>query len=188
MIGRIKILSLLVFLAPSGCRDAESRTEQSSRVSADTSTGKAVGASVPVAEPSGVHTDAPELDKKVDASAAADVVKRYYDAIGRRDYESAYTMWEGSGEASGQTLIQFENGFAQTERTTAIIGDSIRVGAAAGSQYVNVPVTVDAVLRGGKLQQFVGTYTVRRAIVDGATLQQRAWHVYSAHLTQRAPR
>jgi hypothetical protein len=114
----------------------------------------------------------------------ADVVKRYYDAIESGHYDSAYALWEGSGTASGQTLVQFENGFARTERTTATIGDSVQIGAAAGSQYATVPVSVDAILRGGKRQHFVGTYTVRRAMVDGATPEQRTWHIYSAHLVE----
>jgi hypothetical protein len=41
------------------------------------------------------------------------------------------------------------------------------------------------VLRNGTHQHFVGTYTVRRAMVDGATPEQRRWHIYSAHLQQR---
>ena len=118
-------------------------------------------------------------------SEPADVVKRYYDAIGSRHYDSAYALWEGSGSASGQTLAQLENGFAQTERTTATIGDSVHVEAAAGSQYATVPVSVEAVLRSGERQHFAGTYTVRRAMVDGATPEQRTWHIYSAHLSRR---
>ena len=75
-------------------------------------------------------------------------------------------------------------------KTTAAIGDSISIEAAAGSQYATVPVTSDAVLRDGSQQRFVGTYTVRRAMVDGATPEQRAWHIYSAKLrgSMRMPR
>jgi hypothetical protein len=118
-------------------------------------------------------------------SAPADVVKRYYSAIESGDYATAYSLWEGAGKASGQTLAQFEHGFAQTERTTATISDSVRVEGAAGSQYATVPVMVEAITREGKRQHFAGTYTVRRAMADGATPEQRTWHIYSAHLAAR---
>jgi hypothetical protein len=119
------------------------------------------------------------------AARPADVVRRYYDAIRRHQYDSAYALWGQSGKASGRSAAQFANGFAETTQTNATIGDSVRVEGAAGSQYATVPVTVDAVLRNGTRQHFVGTYTVRRAMADGATPEQRRWHIYSAHLEQR---
>jgi hypothetical protein len=65
----------------------------------------------------------------------------------------------------------------------ATISGLPRVEGAAGSRYVTVPVTVDAVLSDGRKQRFTGTYIVRRAVADGATPEQRAWHLYSADLT-----
>jgi hypothetical protein len=118
-------------------------------------------------------------------ASPGDVIRRYYEAIRRRQYDTAYALWGQSGQASGKTRGQFVNGFDETAQTHATIGDSVRVEGAAGSQYATVPVTVDAVLRNGTHQHFVGTYTVRRAMVDGATPEQRRWHIYSAHLQQR---
>jgi hypothetical protein len=120
----------------------------------------------------------------VDSGPTA-IIRRYYDAIRNGQYDSAYALWEGAGQASGQTRTAFENGFAQTAQTTAVIGDSVSIEAAAGSQYATVPVTIDAVLRDGSHQHFIGTYTVRRAMVDGATPEQRAWHIYSAKLRKQ---
>jgi hypothetical protein len=120
-----------------------------------------------------------------DSASPANVIRRYYDAIQRRQYDTAYALWGQSGKASGKTRGEFASGFAGTVRTNAMIGDSVRVEGAAGSQYATIPVTVDAVLRNGTRQHFVGTYTVRRAMVDGATPEQRRWHIYSAHLQQR---
>ena len=134
----------------------------------------------PVARAGASDTAAVEVD-----SGPASVVRRYYDAIRNGQYDSAYALWEGAGQASGQTRTAFENGFAQTAQTTAVIGDSVSIGAAAGSQYATVPVTIDAVLRDGSHQHFIGTYTVRRAMVDGATPEQRAWHIYSAKLRKQ---
>ena len=155
------VLSLLVFVSLVSCRDdAKPNAQQSSASPAATST---------VVE----HQAIP-----------AEVVKRYYDAIGTGHYDSAYALWEDSGKSSGQTRAQFETGFAQTLRTTLAIGDSVHIEAAAGSQYATVPVIVEAVLRDGKRQHFAGAYVLRRAMVDGATPEQRTWHIYSAHLTQ----
>jgi hypothetical protein len=113
------------------------------------------------------------------------LVRRYYDAIQARDYDAAYSLWGQSGQASGKSRAAFSAGFAQTAQVRATVSDSIRVEGAAGSQYATVPVVVDAVLRSGATQHFEGAYTLRRAMVDGATPEQRRWHIYSADLKPR---
>ena len=126
------------------------------------------------------RSNAPPAGQKT--VSAVDVVRYYYDAIGKRQYDTAYALWEQSGEASGQTRSEFTAGFAQTASVRASIGESVRLEGAAGSQYATVPVTVDAVLNNGARQHFAGFYTLRRAMVDGATPEQRRWHIYLAHL------
>jgi hypothetical protein len=150
-------------LAAAGCRDAKPRSAET-RVDPTTT----------IAAPSVVLDAGP-----------AEVVRRYYAAIQERQYDSAYVMWDGAGKGSGQTREQFARGFTQTARTFVSIGDSVSIEGAAGSQYATVPVTVDATLRGGAAQHFVGSYTLRRAMVDGATPEQQRWHIYSAHLENR---
>jgi hypothetical protein len=118
-------------------------------------------------------------------STPAGVIRRYYSAIQSRRYGDAYVLWSDAGRASGQTPTSFAAGFAQTASVTASVGDSVRMGAAAGSEYATVPVTVDATLRTGEHQHFVGTYTLRISMVDGATREQREWHIYSADLQQQ---
>ena len=175
----------LLFIAAIGCRDSQPRGE-----GAGIDTSAALGSPVEsrgaeASDSSGASALSrrnPQLE-----TTAADVVRRYYDAITAGQYDSAYALWEGSGEASGQTRTEFANGFKQTVRTVATIGDRVRVEGAAGSQYITVPVTVDATLKGGALQHFVGTYVLRRAIADGATAEQQRWHIYSAHLRQANP-
>ena len=120
----------------------------------------------------------------IDTSSPAAVIKRYYAAIDRRDYDAAYELWGRRGAASAQTRRQFEAGFARTAHVTATIGDSVRVEGAAGSQYATVPVIVDAVLHGGERQRFTGSYTLRRVMVDGAPVEERRWHIESARLRQ----
>ena len=63
------------------------------------------------------------------------------------------------------------------------IGDSTRIEGAAGSEYATIPVTVDAETSRGERQHFVGTYTLRRVMVDGAPAEDRRWHIESAHLS-----
>jgi hypothetical protein len=117
-------------------------------------------------------------------STPASVVRRYYAALQSHDYDAAYALWRDAGRASGQTRAEFAKGFAQTERVRVSVGDDVLVEGAAGSQYATVPVTVDAVLRDGRRQHFEGTYTLRRAMVDGATAEERRWGIYKAELRE----
>ncbi len=115
----------------------------------------------------------------------AQLVRRYYAAIQARDYDAAYALWGQSGQASGKSRGDFAEGFAETTQVRPTVSDSVRMEGAAGSQYATVPVVVDATLRNGTRQHFEGTYTLRRAMVDGATPEQRRWHIYSADLKPR---
>lgn len=166
MITPLRYWLILAFplLAANGCRD-EKPHNATTRVA------------TPVA-----HDSASDTHRIANDSSPSAVILRYYDAIQNGQYDSAYSLWGQSGEASGKTRAEFAAGFAQTERTTATVGDSVRIEGAAGSQYATVPVTVDAVLRSGARQHFTGTITLRRAMVDGATPEQRAWHIFAADL------
>jgi hypothetical protein len=117
------------------------------------------------------------------ATEPANVVRQYYSAIAARDYDSAYALWEQSGRASGKTRAEFAAGFAGTAHVEVTSRGTPRVEGAAGSQYATVPVVVDAVQSDGRKERFTGTYTLRRAMVDGATPEQRSWHIYAADLT-----
>ena len=55
------------------------------------------------------------------AQAAAEVVRRYYDAIGARDYATAWAQWGENGRP-GQTLDAFTRGFADTRAVRVTIG------------------------------------------------------------------
>lgn len=119
------------------------------------------------------------------STTPARVVRNYYEAIQAHDYDAAYSLWGQGGQASGKNRAAFVTGFSQTAQVRATVSDSVQVEGAAGSQYATVPVVVDAVLRSGARQHFEGTYTLRRAMVDGATPEQRRWHIYSAVLKPR---
>ncbi|MFN2421306.1 MAG: hypothetical protein ABR527_07995 [Gemmatimonadota bacterium] len=108
------------------------------------------------------------------------MVRLFYAAINARDFRRAYELWGDDGAASGKTFEEFAAGFAETIRVGAEVGKPGRVEPAAGSRYVEVPVRVRAVTASGEKQEFEGTYTLRRSVVDGASAEQRQWHVYSA--------
>lgn len=115
--------------------------------------------------------------------AATDVVLRYYEAINARDFATAYSQWGGDGAASGKSFDAFRSGFAHTRSTTVTPGPAGQIEGAAGSLYVTVPVTVDAVLDDGTRQRFKGEYSLRRVNgVDGATAEQLRWKLASASL------
>jgi len=129
---------------------------------------------------------APDPDSGATSSSAASlVVRRYYDAIRAGQYGIAYALWSGSGEASGQTFEEFANGFANTEGVAVVTGVPGRMEGAAGSRYVEVPVTIHALTKDRIDQHFEGTYTLRRSEVDGATAEQRRWRIASASIRQR---
>jgi hypothetical protein len=166
-------------LALVGCRDRQRTIDPSStanttpRTTAEnTSAQRTSAGSVDFAEKPLVDT----------AETPTHVVRRYYDAIRRHDYSAAYALWADGGKASNQTEATFAAGFAQTTDVKVNPIDSVTVEGAAGSQYATVPVTVDAILRGGRRQHFEGTYTLRRSMVDGATPEQRRWRIYSSDL------
>lgn len=160
--------ALLVFTA---CGDKQSRIERDSATIRDST----------------AVTDTPvtKLGISDTSTTPARIVRRYYEAIQAHDYDAAYALWGQSGQASGKNRAAFAAGFAQTAQVHATVSDSVQIEGAAGSQYATVPVVVDATLRNGTRQHFEGTYTLRRTMVDGATPEQRRWHIYSADLKPR---
>ncbi|HZV23818.1 MAG TPA: hypothetical protein VFF93_08620 [Luteimonas sp.] len=117
---------------------------------------------------------------------AVAVIRDYYAAIEQHDYAHAWSLWSDGGRSSGQTAQQFADGFASTAHVVVQPGAPGRLDAAAGSRYIEVPVTVEAAQRDGSVRRYAGSYTLRRAVVDGATAEQRAWRIASANLHEQA--
>jgi len=120
-----------------------------------------------------------------DVQAAVDVIRRYYDAIAARDYRAAYLLWSDSGARSGKSLEEFSAGFARTASVDVVIGEPSRVEGAVGSRFITIPVEIRAITTSGEQQRFSGTYTLRRAVVDGATEEQRQWRITAAEIAER---
>jgi hypothetical protein len=129
----------------------------------------------------------PQLPAEPTPADAVAVIDAYYAAIAANQYPRAYALWSGGGQASGQTAQQFAAGFADTASVSVVVGAPGRVDAAAGSRYIEVPVAVTATRRDGSLHRYAGAYTLRRAVVDGATDEQRAWRLASADLREVQP-
>lgn len=115
--------------------------------------------------------------------SAIDVVHEYYDAINSKDFKKAYELWSGKGEASKQTFEEFRDGFRNTASVEIDTGgEPGDLEGAAGSQYVTIPLLIQAKTKDGKEQKFWGQYVLRRSMVDGATPEQRSWRIYSAEV------
>jgi len=119
------------------------------------------------------------------AEAAAAVVQRYYRALDARDYGTAWQQWGDDGRP-GHSYDKFRQGYAKTRSVRVTLGPLGAVEGAAGSSYVSIPVTVNARLADGSRQIFTGNYQVRRINdVDGASAEQRRWHLDNAKLQQQ---
>jgi hypothetical protein len=118
---------------------------------------------------------------------AANVLRAYYQSINERRYGDAYRLWVSGGAASGKSLEVFRAGFAATASVDVVLGTPGPIEGAAGSRYIEFPVRIAAVTTGDGRQAFIGTYTLRRSVVDGATADQRAWRIYSAKIRPERP-
>lgn len=120
------------------------------------------------------------------SSAARQVVVDYYAAIDARDYAKAYAFWSDSGAASGQTFGQFSGGYANTESVRAVVAEATDEEGAAGSRYINVPVELTARQADGSQRRYRGRFTLRAVVADGASEEQRRWHLASAEMQRIA--
>ncbi|HET7273598.1 MAG TPA: hypothetical protein VFI91_00340 [Longimicrobiaceae bacterium] len=134
------------------------------------------------ADGNGLTAEGGEDAEGSSAAAAVEVIRGYYADIDEGDFRGAYEAWGDGGKASGQTFEEFAAGYAETEAVSVEVGDPGRVEGAAGSRFVEIPVSITAVTASGEEQHFTGTYTLRRTVVPGASAESRTWHIYSAEV------
>lgn len=173
---------VLVAIATTACSAAPTAPPLEGSPSAAVSPQQIPSASTP-SGPSPFSSPSPpqSADSATLQQEAIELIHDYYRAIARRDYEHAYADWEGNGSASQQSLEQFRQGFANTASVAVEIGAPGQVDGAAGSTYIEIPVTITAVTTSNVPQRFRGSYVLRRVNdVPGSTLEQRQWHIYSA--------
>ena len=115
---------------------------------------------------------------------AVAVLHDYYAAIGARDYARAHALWSGGGGASGQTLEQFAAGFESTASVAFEPGTPGRIDPGAGSRYIEIPASIIATREDGSVHRYLGEFTLQRAVVDGASPEQRAWRIAAADIRE----
>lgn len=165
----------------------------SAGVAACTKTEPAAPASAPaqqeadiVSKPAPAAETAPamaaEAGDPATPSAAKQVVVDYYTAIDAGKYAKAYALWSDQGAASGQTFEHFSGGYANTRSVRAVVGEPADEEGAAGSRYIQVPVELSALQRDGSERHYRGRFTLRAVVADGASQEQRRWHLASAEM------
>jgi hypothetical protein len=118
----------------------------------------------------------PAYEQSIDA--AVEVIRRYYDAVARRDFRAAHAIWSG-----GRSLKELRAGYADTAAVAVTPVPPFEADGGAGSIFAKIPVRIDSRLRDGTRQRFAGVYYLRRVNdVDGASRQQRRWHIERASL------
>jgi hypothetical protein len=139
-------------------------------------------------DPATVPADAPldpaTLPAEPTPDDAAAVVRDYYAAINGGDFARAHGLWADAGRASGKSATQFATGFADTTGISVEVMAPGAIDAGAGQRHIEVPVAFTVTQRDGKLYRYVGAYTLRRTVVDGATAEQRDWRIVSADIRQ----
>jgi hypothetical protein len=111
------------------------------------------------------------------------LVQRYYAAIERGDFRSAYLAWDHQGSASGKSLASFRQGFAATAHSRVVTGTPLNGDAGMSQRWLDVPVDVYATLKNGTRQHFRGRYTLHR-IAPGVSDRRsdEQWHIAKARL------
>lgn len=107
------------------------------------------------------------------AQGAANVVQTYFALIEAHRYGEAQRLRRDDVDVDA-----FAAAFAAYADYHGLVGAPGEVEGAAGSSYVAVPVTVYGRRRNGEAFRDRGTMTLRRVNdVDGATAEQRRWHI-----------
>jgi serine/threonine-protein kinase len=101
-----------------------------------------------------VASSAPATSRAVPVAASpATIVRRYYAAISRRNYQRAWLL---GGDHTGRTYAQFVAGFSGTQR------DVVTILKSGGDQ---VAASIVAVQTDGTVKKFAGTYVVTNGVI-----------------------
>jgi hypothetical protein len=137
----------------------------------------------------GFPTASDETPFYEDRTSATGALKSFYNAINRREYQRAYSYFDGAPNPVPELAppyAQFAAGYANTVSVTLALGiNNMTTGAAAGSIYTSLPAAITASHRDGSTHLFVGCYTLRRAN-EGVSPDPRdlLWRIYSAALSE----
>jgi hypothetical protein len=123
------------------------------------------------------------------AQGAANVVQTYFALVEQRKFADAYRLWSDGGRATGEATAEaFAGSFSRYSELHGQVGAPGRIEGAAGSLYVEVPVTTYGRTSGGQAEYRTGKAVLRRVNdVPGSTPEQRAWHIQSMPLKPAPP-
>jgi membrane-bound inhibitor of C-type lysozyme len=120
------------------------------------------------------------------AQGAGQVVQTYYALLEKGDFRQAWELWADHGAASGMSSADFAASFGKYSEYHANIGAPGEINAGAGQRYVTIPVQVYGRLKeGAKPFYMIGTMTLHRTEVDGASAEQRKWRIRSTDIKPR---
>lgn len=136
--------------------------------------------------PTPAPTPLPTMAEPTVQDAVA-VVTRYYDLIDRGRYRQAWLLWDNRGAASGMSARAFADAQGKYASIAVRTGTPGRVDAGAGQRYVTIPVQVSGRLKDGNRPfAMQGEVTLHRTgPIDGATEEQRRWHLYRSDIDSR---
>jgi hypothetical protein len=113
------------------------------------------------------------------SDAAANIVEQYAALLEQGRFAEAHRL-SGDNQQSDTAFAATFDQFATIEASVGKPGD---MEGAAGSIYVNVPLTLSGKLKGGGKYSMSGPVTLRRVNnVPGSTAEQRRWHISATDL------
>ncbi len=113
----------------------------------------------PAAAPSAVPTAATG-EPYDDSTDPITLLASLYDALNRGDFARAYGYFDTPPAPS---IEAFATQYASTKATLLAVAPPPRIGAAAGSEFAEIPAMTLAVDASGSLRTFGGCFTARRA-------------------------
>ncbi len=114
-------------------------------------------------------------------------VKSFYNAITRKEYERAYSYFNGNPNPSPDVAPPYKDfvqGFKDTGLVTLAVG-KVTIGAGAGNLYANFSAVITATHIDGSKHVFAGCYTMHRVNFGiSENPNDVLWHISSAKLTE----
>ncbi|MGI8587575.1 MAG: hypothetical protein ACR2M0_07815 [Chloroflexia bacterium] len=115
----------------------------------------------------------------------AQVLKSYYNAINRKEYERAYSYFQGAPNPPSSTAPpypQFVAGYSGTVTVSLALGP-VSTDAGAGNVYASLAAVIEATHTTGNPTRFAGCYFLHHVSPGISQNPQDAiWHIVSATL------
>jgi len=176
-----RIVALLLLLA--ACSRQEQRSEPAANEAAP-AVNESPPMPIPPTEPGPTGPAVAESPNSPEAAAA--VLRDYFRLIDQKEFVEAHRLWSSSSEDDDLSDGAFAGSFDRYRTYRAEIGTPGRVEGAAGSLYVDIPVTVTGELAEGGSFRLVGPVTLRWVNeVPGATAEQLQWRIVRSALKPR---